>query len=210
MEGPLLITPYHVSYLDPEIVACAMPRALYFMAKEELFHKPILGALIRSLDAFPVRRGENDTEAIRKAIDALKSGKAVLVFPEGTRGDGKIMGSISPGIAMLAKRTNAQVLPVGIAGTHLAWPRGGKLRRVRMIVAFGKPFTYNEVAGSGPERENRERFVRVLGDRIAEQCALAGLPIKTASHNSNPKGFDSRGITPENQILSRAESQSPP
>ena len=163
MEGPVLIAPVHFSYLDPEIVACAMPRAIFFMAKAELFKVPVLGALIRSLDAFPVRRGEGDMEAIRKAIEVLKEGRALLMFPEGTRGNGIEMGPISSGVAMLAKRSGAWILPVGIVGTQIVWPKGSKkLRRSRMTVLFGEPFRYDQIATGESEKIRKVAFANLL------------------------------------------------
>src|SRR5436190_18063312 len=124
--GAVIFAPNHVSNLDPPAIACGTnKRQLAFMAKEELFKGPF-GKLIASVGAFPVRRGEGDTEAIRKTIALLEEGRAVLVFPEGTRGDGKQLGPINRGVAMLAKRTNATVLPIGVVGTHVVAPKGGK------------------------------------------------------------------------------------
>ena len=183
LEGALLFAPNHVSHLDPPISACAQNRRqLTFMSKEEMFKIPIMGPLIRSLGAFPIRRGESDTESIRKAISLLDEGRAVLIFPEGTRGDGKTFQPINRGVAMLAKRTGALVQPVGIIGTHIVWPKGPfKLKRHRMIVAFGKPFTYAETATFATEKENRESFTKELTARIMVLCEANGMPLKISS-----------------------------
>ncbi|HWA83389.1 MAG TPA: lysophospholipid acyltransferase family protein, partial [Fimbriimonadaceae bacterium] len=177
----------HVSNLDPPAVACGTnKRQLAFMAKEELF-KGLFGKLIASLGAFPVRRGDSDTEAIRKALALLEQGRAVLVFPEGTRGDGKTMGPINRGVAMLAKRSGAMVLPVGVIGTHVIAPKGGKgLKRHRTILAYGEPFTYEQTSTGQSEKENRELFARELERRIIALCAAHGLQLKTAGSDSPP------------------------
>lgn len=180
MDGPLLVAPLHVSNLDPPLVGCTCPRPLRFMAKKELFAFP-LGLLIRSLGAFPLDRESGDTAAIRLAISELKSGRAVLVFPEGTRGDGQTMGKIQGGISMLAKRSGAQVLPVGLAGTHHVWPKGQKwLKRAKMTVVFGEPFTYADIEAS-TEGDPRQAFAEELTTRIQQATVAGGLPIKTAS-----------------------------
>lgn len=182
MEGGLIVAPVHFSYLDPEIVACGTKRAVSFMAKKELFEVFGLGWLIRSLDAFPVKRGENDTEAIRKAIELLQAGHAVLLFPEGTRGNGKVLGPITPGVAMLAKRTGARVLPVGIVGTQIVWPKGSKkLRRHRMKVIYGSTFTYADTSTGKNEKENRELFGQELARRLVELCDSGGLKLELPS-----------------------------
>lgn len=177
-KGGVIVAPYHVSHLDPEAVACGTNRMLRFMAKEELFQHKLFGRFIGSIGAFPVKRGEGDTEAIRFAIEAIKGGDAVLIFPEGTRGDGRVVQPINRGVAMLAKRTGAPVVPVGIVGTHVAWPRGQKkIRRALTTVAYGVPFTYAEVATGESERENRERFATELQVRIAKLCNENGLEV---------------------------------
>jgi len=184
-EGPLLVAPTHMSLLDPPAVGCVMPRMTCFMAKEEIFHQWPIGKIVGHLGAFPVKRGQNDSGAIRKAIDILKSGQALLMFPEGKRGDGEHIGAIQPGIAMLAKRSGALVLPVGLLGTKR--PSG---TRCRVRVVFGKPFGYEEVAG-GDGTDSRAQFVDALRSRLLEVSAQAGLPLKispipTAQPDSHP------------------------
>jgi 1-acyl-sn-glycerol-3-phosphate acyltransferase len=174
--GAVIFAPNHVSNLDPPAVACGTNRRqLTFMAKEELF-KGIFGKLIASVGAFPVRRGESDTESVRKTIALLDEGRAVLVFPEGTRGDTKQLGPINRGVAMLAKRTNAPVVPVGVVGTHIVAPKGGKgLKRHRITIAYGEPFTYADIAKGSSEKENRELFAQELERRIIALCDAHGL-----------------------------------
>jgi len=180
-DGPVLLTPVHVSFIDPPLLGSTCPRAIRFMAKEELFKFPF-GSLLRSVGAFPVRRGETDTSAIRIAIDELKSGRLVLMFPEGTRNNGTTMLAIQPGIAMLAKRSDAVVVPVGLAGTDRMWPRGQKFpRRAHLTIVYGRPFRYAEIAEGKTDREARAIFANELASRIAEATNQAGLPIKTAS-----------------------------
>ena len=179
MSGALIVAPIHLSHLDPPAVACGCNRMLRFMAKEELF-KGLMGPLIRSLGAFPVKRGEGDTESIRYTMSALEKGEAVIIFPEGTRGDGKQMGSMSKGVALIAKRTGARVLPVGIVGTHKALPKGAsKPKRARMRIIYGDPFTFAEVAGDG--KGDRDRFLAVLAERLQSLCAEGGLELKLPS-----------------------------
>ena len=180
-KGAVIVAPLHVSHLDPEAVACGTNRRMRFMAKEELFHKKLFGWFIRSLGAFPVKRGEGDTESIRKAIQLLNEGEAVLIFPEGTRGNGEEVQPVSPGIAMIAKRTGAPIMPVGVIGTHKSWPRGQKkIKRAKILVAYGKPFTYEEIASEPNERENRKIFAEELRKRIAQLCTENGMPLRIA------------------------------
>jgi 1-acyl-sn-glycerol-3-phosphate acyltransferase len=180
MQGPLLVTPNHLSFLDPPLTAVALRRALRFMAKDSLFKVPGFGWLIRSVGAFPVHKGSADTEAIRKAIELLKAGHAVLVFPEGTRGDGSRLGPISPGIAILAKRSGAPVLPVRLIGTERSLPRGAKWpKRTRFRVLVGTPFSYADIAPGESEAARREAFVATLGNAIAQLGETERETVKT-------------------------------
>jgi 1-acyl-sn-glycerol-3-phosphate acyltransferase len=188
LDGGLIVAPNHVSYLDPPAVACGTKRRqLRFMAKEELFKGPF-GALIASLGAFPVKRGEGDTESIRKSIAVLEAGEALLIFPEGTRSDAKTMLPINRGVTMLAKRTGAKVLPVGIIGTHIVLPKGSKGKKHPMLVVYGKPFTYQEVATGKTEKENRELFATELEKRILALCNENGLPLLPPKSGSSTEG----------------------
>jgi 1-acyl-sn-glycerol-3-phosphate acyltransferase len=177
-SGGLIIAPTHLSHLDPPLVACATRRQLRFMAKEELFRGPFAW-LITSLGAFRVKRGEGDTESIRRAMSALEAGEVVLIFPEGTRGDGKRLGPMSKGVAMIAKRTGVPVVPIAIVGTHLSMPRGAsKPSRTKFRVCFGEPLRYEDVATEGSERENRDRFLAELARRMVALSEEAGLPLE--------------------------------
>jgi len=198
--GGVIFAPNHTSNLDPPAVACGTnKRQLAFMAKEELF-KGLFGKIIASVGAFPVRRGESDTESIRKTLALLEAGRAVLVFPEGTRGDGKQLGPINRGVAMLAKRSGAQVLPIGVIGTDIVAPRGGKgLKRSRIMIAYGRPFTYEEIAKSESEKENRLIFGRELEARIIGLCAAHGMALKSAESDSPPPTPLDPAQTPEPQ-----------
>lgn len=173
-SGPTLIAPIHFSYLDPPVVGCAMRRALFFMAKEELFRVPILGPLIRSLSAFPIERNTSDSQAIRYALKVLGEGRAMILFPEGTRGMGEQMGPITAGILLIAKMSKAQVVPVGLIGTEYCLPRNRKWpRRRRITVAFGKPFTFAEC-------ENKDAFAERLQHELLQLCAENGLQLKAS------------------------------
>jgi len=177
MQGALIVAPVHLSHLDPPAVACGCNRMLRFMAKEELF-KGAFGWLIKSLGAFPVKRGEGDTESVRFTISALERGEAVIIFPEGTRGDGKVLGAMNKGVALIAKRTGAPILPVGIVGTHLALPKGkSKPRRARMTIVYGEPFTYAEAAGEGERATERDRFLAELARRLQAVEREGGLEL---------------------------------
>lgn len=161
----LIVAPNHISHADPPLVSCALPRQVAFLAKKELFNVPILGALIRALGAFPVKRGEADTEAMRRTIRLLEQGKAVLVFPEGKRGDGKTIGPSQRGIELLAKKTGALILPVGICGSDRLLPKGAKFPRfARVTIVFGEPYTMANKKGAAFRNDLMERISSLMSE----------------------------------------------
>lgn len=138
--GPLILAANHVSYLDPIVVAIAFPRPVHFMAKAELFRSRPVGWLLRGVQVFPVNRGRGDREAFRASLEILRRGGVLLVFPEGTRGDGSALGDPKRGIAVLAERAGAPVIPMYVGGTERLLPRGGwRPRYARLRVAMGAP-----------------------------------------------------------------------
>jgi len=147
--GPVLLVSNHSSVLDPPLVGSAAGRQLSFLAKAELFHVPLLGALIHRLNARPIRREGADPAALRTAMRVLEEGGALLIFPEGTRGEEGIIRSAKAGAGMLAVLSGAPVVPVYVQGTGRAWPRGRRLPRpAKVSVTFGKPIKFETDRGA--------------------------------------------------------------
>ena len=167
--GPVLLVANHASVLDPPLVGGASPRRLSFLAKAELFRIPLFGGLIRRLGARPLRREGPDAGALRTALRVLRDGGALLVFPEGTRGEDGVFGPAKPGAGMLAILGQAPVVPVYISGSGRAWPRGRKFpRRASVTVTFGPPLAVT--AGGGTRR--KDDYEAVSRDMMA---AIANL-----------------------------------
>ena len=173
-EGALLLVSNHVSVLDPPLVGGAAPRKLYFLAKEELFSIPIFGRLIHAVNARPVRRDGSDSRALKSTLRLLGEGKAILIFPEGTRGrgDGRL-GEGKPGAGMLAVMSGAAVVPVYVSGTDRALPRGATLPRpAKVRVRFGPPLHFK--AGRDDRRKEQYReasaeMMRAIGQLREQQ-----------------------------------------
>lgn len=127
-EGGLLVVANHRSNWDPVAVGCALTREVHFLAKEELFQIPLVKYLITALRAFPIKRGGADRRAIRFCLDLLKAGKAVGIFPEGTRSRDGRLGTILPGAGLIALKSGAVILPVAVLGTEK------KKGRIRVII----------------------------------------------------------------------------
>jgi 1-acyl-sn-glycerol-3-phosphate acyltransferase len=157
-SGPVLIVSNHQSILDPPLIGGASPRQLYFLAKAELFRIPVFGWLIRAVNARPVRREGSDPRALKAAARLLEEGKALLVFPEGTRSLNGRLGEGKPGVGMLAVLSGAAVVPTYISGTLEALPKGAVLPHRRPVsVRFGPALHFK--AESGPGRKERYRDV---------------------------------------------------
>ncbi len=182
-SGPVLLCPIHVSHVDPAAVGCSSPRQLAFMAKAELFRVPIFGPLISSVGCFPVDRGRSGVSSLRKAVDVLDRGGALLVFPEGRRGDGERLQSLEPGVVALAKRDGVRVVPVAIAGSARMLPKGSsRPRRTRVTVRYGEPFTFQEATEGS--NEPKQAFLERLAQELENGQAELGQPFKTGSAKS--------------------------
>lgn len=132
----------HVSNYDPPVMTIAMyPRRLNFMAKIELFKVPILSTILRYFGTFPVKRTQFDKTALTIALQLLKDGKMVGIFPQGTRiRKEQARQQVFRGASYLAAKSGSKVLPVGISGTEKIMPKGSFLPRpAKITVKIGKP-----------------------------------------------------------------------
>jgi len=122
-KGPVLVIANHQSFFDPWMIGTAVRRHMTYLARKTLFRNPYFAWLIRSLNAVPIDQDGVGKEGIRTIIGQLRQQRAVLVFPEGERtGDGD-MHPFRPGIHLLIRKAEAQIVPVGVAGAYDAYPR---------------------------------------------------------------------------------------
>jgi 1-acyl-sn-glycerol-3-phosphate acyltransferase len=134
------------------------------MAKEELFRVPGLGGLIRRLNAHPVDRAGTDSAALRLALRLLGAGRAVLLFPEGTRGTEGRLGPARAGTGMLAALSAAPVVPVYIQGSGRAFPRGATVPRPSHVtVTFGAPIRFARERGKARYQEISDEIMAAIG-----------------------------------------------
>ena len=164
--GGVLIAPNHQSYLDPVLVGMAFFERIDYLAREGLFRVPGFGQWLRAVGAHPVRRGAADRAALRTVLRVLRSGRPLLMFPEGTRTRDGSLGRFSPGVGAIAVKCGAPVLPVGIEGAFRCWPRTRVLPvPARVVVAFGKPLW--------PKGADGRSLTVALAEQVSElQCFL--------------------------------------
>lgn len=156
-SGPAILMINHIAFIDPIVVLHVVPRNIVPLAKIEVYRYPIVGIFPRVWGVIPVRREEVDRRAVQQVQEVLKAGEIVLVAPEGTRSPSLTQGK--EGVAYLAARSGATIIPVAIDGTigfpalrftH-AWRQPGA------VVKFGHPFRYKPEY-KRPEREALRRM----------------------------------------------------
>jgi 1-acyl-sn-glycerol-3-phosphate acyltransferase len=168
-EGPVLLVANHQSYMDPPIVGCPIHRRhLDFVARGGLFDNPALGRLFSLLHSVPVKEDGGDTGAIKEVLRRLEAGRAVLIFPEGSRTTDGRVDEFKRGVAVLVKRSRCPVIPVALEGAYDAWPRSRTLPRwfgSRVAVMYGEPIGHDDLMRDGPDAALRRLHDEVEGMR---------------------------------------------
>lgn len=167
-SGPLLVICNHASNADGMLlmayVVPAMGRPMGWLGKEEALHWPFFGWAMRQNGVFGVRRGAGDLEAFRLARAVLDEGRVLAIFPEGTRSPTGAMQEVKEGATVLAARSGAPILPIGIVGSQRFWPRGKLLPRPgrRMTVRVGETFTLSMPKGHDRHESLRGATVELM------------------------------------------------
>jgi 1-acyl-sn-glycerol-3-phosphate acyltransferase len=138
VTGPVILAPVHRSFADFGFAAFCSKRKLFFMTKDSMWKNKWLGQLLLYVGAFPVHRESADREALQRAEEILLRGQVLVLFPEGTRREGRAIEDLMEGATFLSARTGAPIVPIGIGGSDLAMPKGK---------AIPKPYTIQVVIG---------------------------------------------------------------
>lgn len=155
-----LVCPNHFHWFDPLLVAICFKRPVKFMAKYELFQKPILGFLLRKIYAYPVKRGEADLSAMRNTLRILKDKQLVGIFPEGTRIKGEKLGEANPGVAVFSIKTGSPAIPVLILGNYKPF--------TRMSITIGKPVELSQYKKDKMTNEDYLETSQIIMRKIEE------------------------------------------
>jgi len=148
-DGGVLILCNHLADVDPIVVQAACPRRIFFMAKHELFEMAVLGRFLRWYQAFPVRRGEPDRQALKQAIALLKAGQVVCLFPEGELSESGDLLPILPGAALIIRQAQVPAICLGVKNTNRVMPYGSYIPRPSFRTTpaqWGEPHSFDKQA----------------------------------------------------------------
>lgn len=163
-SGRVVLCSNHISNMDPVLLAIAIKRQIFFMAKEELFKNKFLSKLIKSLGGFPIKRGNRDISAIKIAQDILRNGNILGIFIEGTRSKTGELLKPKPGAIILAKSTFSKIVPICIKPENCK-----KLKMFkRVTIIIGKPILPDELEVLKNSSKEIRDASRLVMNRIAK------------------------------------------
>jgi len=170
-DGPAILASNHQSYLDPPCIGMACRNDIYYLARNTLYQRPLIGPLLKRLNTVPVDRDRGDVSSIKAIIRLLRSGHRVIIFPEGTRSsDGKLQPARA-GLGMIIAKTLAPVVPVRVFGSFEALPRVGGIKLRPVSVVVGKPMRF-----SGDDLKGDRDVYQKLSNQVMEKIASLELP----------------------------------
>jgi 1-acyl-sn-glycerol-3-phosphate acyltransferase len=168
MQGPVILVINHINFLDPFVVAASLPRPLTAMSKIENFSLPVFGWIFKLYGAIPVRRGEVDRQALKQALEVLQEGTMLLLAPEGTRSPDQALQTAHDGLAYIAHRSQATIVPVAITGTPGFAHNIKRLRRTPVNIKLGNPFYLQ----AGSRRLQRPTMTAMTTEAMYQLAAL--------------------------------------
>lgn len=159
-SGPVILLSNHISLLDPPLLAAVSPRPVRFMAKKELFENPILRFILFLADAFPVDRKKNDITAVKKALSVLKKEEVLGLFPEGTRRPEGKLGTPKLGSVMLAIKSGAPIVAVGISNVKAEG---------QITINIGESFNLEQFSQKKLTKDQRKEAAKFIKTKIAKE-----------------------------------------
>jgi len=176
--GPVLFACNHRSFLDPPMAGMWSRVPVCYFARASLWKNPLIGGVLDIFSGIPVDRDNPGASSMKGAIERLKAGKQVLVFPEGTRTRTGYLARFKDGPALFARRANVPVIPVYVWRTERCWPRESKLPRPfgsRLEVRYGRPL--RAPADLPPRQQDRWMMLHLEAwMRLQERRMLSPLP----------------------------------
>jgi len=169
-EGGVLLASNHASFLDPPVVGVGYRgRPVRFMARNTLWNSKFGSWWMDKVGCIPVSRGTGDIKALKLTIKALKEGRAVSMFPEGTRTEDGELQTAKGGIGFIIEKSGCVVVPAYIDGTYKAHPKGSKgIKPCKVTITYGKPITQEDFQALGTGREAYDKHAALIMQRIAD------------------------------------------
>ena len=167
-EGPLILASNHISNADGVIIGAwltpKLGRRIHWLGKREMFDWPIVGWMARNGGIVPVDRAAADAEAFRLAQRILQAGEVLMIFPEGTRSPTGELQRPKDGLAMLALRSNAWIVPIGVSNTDKVWPKGRPVPKIggHATMRVGEPFRLSDALPEGLDRKSQKALATDL------------------------------------------------
>jgi 1-acyl-sn-glycerol-3-phosphate acyltransferase len=176
LQGPAILACNHASFLDPPLVGAGVPRAIHYLARENLFRFPVLGWVLRNWQVVPVDREGGGAKGLKAILDQLLAGGAIILFPEGTRTRDGNLQPARPGIGLAVIKSAAPVIPVRVFGTFRAYGRHMRFPRPRRVaVKYGKPMLFEQLraeAGICSKTRLKEIYQQVSDELMAAIARL--------------------------------------
>jgi 1-acyl-sn-glycerol-3-phosphate acyltransferase len=166
-SGGVIIAANHQTYLDPFWISCPLKRPVRYLAWDEAFTWPIVGYGLRLLGAWPLQLEGSDPAPIRRSLQFVREGGAVVIFPEGGRGNADgTMRRFKPGAARMAMEAGVPILPVTIHGGNLVWPPGRKFPGLGRVEIVYHPLFYVQANEADDQRACARRATETLQSTI--------------------------------------------
>jgi 1-acyl-sn-glycerol-3-phosphate acyltransferase len=176
LKGAVILASNHESFLDPPLVGSGLKRDINYLARKSLFRVPVLGWILRTVNAVPVDRDGGGAAGLKAIMDRLHDGGAIILFPEGTRTrDGNLQPARS-GVGLTVIKSDAPVVPVRVFGTRKAWGRGQRIPRPSPVaVKYGRPMNFGKLraeAGDCTKARLKEIYQEVADEIMAAVAKL--------------------------------------
>jgi 1-acyl-sn-glycerol-3-phosphate acyltransferase len=176
LTGPVILASNHASYLDPPLVGAGVRRQISFLARDNIFHVPILAGILRSWEVVPVDRDGGTGRGLKEILSRLEQGGAIILFPEGTRSRHGELNPARSGIGLTVIKSRAPVVPARVFGTHEAFGPHKRLPRPRRLtVKYGQPMWFEEQraeAAACSKQRVKEIYQQVADDIMAQIAKL--------------------------------------
>jgi 1-acyl-sn-glycerol-3-phosphate acyltransferase len=169
-RGGVIVAANHISFWDPLLIGAAVPREMHYLARDEFFGVPVFGSLIRAFNAIPIRRGVADLSGMSRAMDQLRQGAALLMFPEGGRMRDGELHPARPGVGMMAVSADVPIVPCCITGSDAPgkwWYRGTRVR-----LWFGPARPWQDLAGRDSDLTPGRALYQEVGEQVMREVAI--------------------------------------